>query len=35
MPKSAKPKTALKVKDLGPKSATKVKGGGIEPCYRK
>ena len=27
--------TTSKVKDLAPKSTTKVKGGGIEPCYRK
>jgi len=35
MSKSGKPKAVVKVKDLAPKSGTKVKGGGIEPCYRK
>ena len=34
MAKPSKSKT-VKVKDLAPKSATKVKGCGIEPCYRK
>jgi hypothetical protein len=34
MPKKAKPKTTVKVKDLAPGAAKDVKGGAVGPCDR-